>query len=70
MTHYSNGGNPLTMLVNLGQTCEERRYKYVEARKQGFSSSDCRKFRDMRYSALRRIFGLEIVPFCKYKEAD
>jgi len=70
MTVYSSGGNPLTSLVNLNQTADERRYKYSEARKQGFTYHDCRKFRDMRYTALKRIFGLDIKPFCDYQAND
>jgi len=49
---YSPTGNPLTSLVNLHQTPEERRDKYLFVRSAGVNSSWSRSIRDWRWTSI------------------
>lgn len=60
---YSEGGNPLTIFVNLHQSSGERRYKYRLIRALGHSASEAKRWRDWRYASLERRHGITLVRF-------
>lgn len=69
-TTYSEGGNPLSSFVNMHQTKEERCYKYRVCRALGYSVAEAQRFRDIRYSALKRILGIQMEEYNATNNTD